>query len=132
MQKDFGTSPPLHEKEETQFQISVDRIIQFRKSIRPIASLAVSDEEKYQTIVDKTEGDPEVKADLRKVPGEIKQKLEGYSQIKTGIKKRTKKLMDEIENAAYTSFANKIVSHGWNAAVFVGRLIFYKESEEQI
>jgi hypothetical protein len=105
----------------------VDGIIQFRKSIRPIASLAVSDEEKYQTIVDKTEGDPEVRADLKKVPEEIKQRLEGYSQIKTGIKKRTKKLMDEIENAAYNSFANKVVQYGWNAAVFVSKLIFFKE-----
>jgi hypothetical protein len=126
--KDYNRLGTLKsEEEETQFQISVNGIIQFRKSIRPIARLAISEEEKYQTIVDKTEGDPEVKANLKKVPEEIRQSVEGYANIKTGIRKKTKRLMDKIENEAYNSFANRVVHHGWKAAVFVMKLIFFKE-----
>lgn len=116
-----------YEEDEIPFKITTEGIIRFRKSIRPIAKLAISDEGKYQTIVDKTEGDPEVKADLKKVPEEIRQSVEGYPNIKEGIKKKTKRLMDKIENEAYNSFANRVVHHGWKAAVFVMKLILFKE-----
>ena len=43
-------------------------LFNFVKSMRPIARLAINNEERYQTIVDKTEGDPEVKAELKKGP----------------------------------------------------------------
>jgi hypothetical protein len=86
------------EEEETQFQISVDGIIQFRKAIRPITKLAINNEEKYQTIVDQTEGDPEVKTELKKVPEEIKESVEGYSQIN----KISRRLMERMEDKAMT------------------------------
>jgi hypothetical protein len=128
MEKDYNRVGTLEaEREETQYQISVDGIIQFRKSIRHIARLAINNEEKYQTIVDKTEGDPTVKAELKKVPEEIKESVEGYSKIKAGIKKKTKKAMEQMENTAYEVFAGKIVHLGWKAGIFITKLIFFKE-----
>jgi hypothetical protein len=116
------------EKEETQYQISVDGIIQFRKSIRPIVRLAINDEERYQNIVDKTEGDPGIKAELKKVPEEIKQSVEGYSKIKTGINRIPKKFMERMENKVYDIVAGKVLHLGANAAIFVTKLIFFNEN----
>jgi seryl-tRNA synthetase len=128
IQKDYKRVGTVEsEKEETQFQISVDGIIQFRKSIRPIARLAINNEEKYQTIVDKTKGDPEVKAELKKVPEELKESLKGYSKIKAGLRNIPKKLMEKVENEAYDIVANKVVRLGANAGIFVTKLIFFKE-----
>jgi hypothetical protein len=111
------------EKEETQFQISVDGIIQFRKSIRPIARLALNHEEQYRTIVDKTEGDPEVKAELKELPGKIKDSVEDYSNIKAGLKKIPEKIMKRIEDKTYETFADSVVRFGFRAGIFVTKLI---------
>jgi hypothetical protein len=126
--KDYGyVGTEESEREETQYQISVDGIIRFRKSIRPIAKLAINNEEKYQTIVDKTEGDPEAKAELKKVPEEIKESVEGYSKIKAGIRKIPKRLMKEIEDKGYEVIANKVVRLGTTATIYLTKLIFFKE-----
>ena len=58
------------------FQITVDGIIQFGKYIRHIVRFVINHEEQYQTVIYKTEGDPQVKAELKKVPGKIKDKAE--------------------------------------------------------
>lgn len=113
--------------EETQFQISVDGIIQFRKSIRPIARLVINHEEQYQTIIDKTDGDPEVKAELKKMPERIKDSVEGYSRSKAELRKIPKKIMDRVENKLYDVLADKIVHYGPKAAIFVTRLLFFRE-----
>jgi hypothetical protein len=116
------------EREETQFQISVNGIIQFRKSIRPIARLALNHEEQYQTIVDKTEGDPEVKAELKELPEKIKNSMEGDSKLKAGLKKIPKKIIERTENRAYETIADSVVRYGAKAAIFVTKLIFFRES----
>jgi hypothetical protein len=125
----YGTGGSLvYEIEETPFQIAVDGIIQFRKSIRPIARLVINHEEQYQTIVDKTEGDPEVKAELKKVPEKIKDSVEGYSNVKVGLKKIPEKVIKKIEDKVYDTFADSLVNHGFKAAIFVTRLIFSTEN----
>jgi hypothetical protein len=62
------------EDDMTPFYITVDGIIQFRKSLRPIARLGINHEEQYQTKIDKTEGDSQLKAELKKFPEKIKEK----------------------------------------------------------
>jgi hypothetical protein len=114
------------EEEETPFQITVDGNIRFRKSIRPIARLAINNEEKYQTIIDKTEGDPEVKTELKKVPEEIKESVEGYSKLKSGLGKIPKILMEKIEDKGYDIVAGKVARLGVNAGIFLTKLIFFK------
>jgi hypothetical protein len=125
---DMGYNGLKYEKEEIQFQITVDGIIQFRKSIRPIARLVINHEEQYQTIVDKTEGDPKVKAELKKVPKKIKDSTEGYSKTKARAKKIPERIIKKIENKVYDTFADSIVRHGVKAGIFITRLIFSAEN----
>jgi hypothetical protein len=108
-----------YEEDEIPFKITTEGIIQFRKKyIRPIARMVINHEEQYQTIIEKTVGDPKVKGELKKVPQEIKESVDGYSKIKAGIKKGSKKLMENVENRVYNIIA---------AAIFVTKLVFFKE-----
>jgi hypothetical protein len=119
----IGESSSKAEEEETKFQISGKGIVQFRKSIRPIARLAINNEKKYQAIIDKTEGDPEVKTELKKVPEEIKQSVEGYSMVKLGLRRIPKRLMEKIEDKGYDIVAGKVARLGVNAGIFLTKLI---------
>jgi hypothetical protein len=91
-----------YEKEETPFQITVDGIIQFRKYIRPIARLVINHEEQYQTVVDKTEGDSKVKAELKTIP---------------------EKMKDRAEKEAIDVFVDSIKTYGYQAAIFIMNLL---------
>ena len=64
------------------FQIAENGIIKFRKQLRPIAELAINHEEQYQIVLDATEGNPKVKAELKKVPERIKHDIEKDSKLR--------------------------------------------------
>jgi hypothetical protein len=83
-----------------QFQITADGIIKFRKHLRPIAELAINHEDQYQIVLDATEGDPQVKAELKKVPEKIKDSLEKDSKIKAELKKIPKEFADRLKYKA--------------------------------
>lgn len=53
--------------------------------------------------------------------------MDGSSKIKAGIKKGSKKLMENLENRVYNIIAGKVVNLGTNAAIFVTKLVFFKE-----
>jgi hypothetical protein len=48
-------------------------------------------------MMEQTEGDPGVNAELKDLPNRIKDSLEGYSRVKAGLKKVPKKIMQKIE-----------------------------------
>jgi hypothetical protein len=107
--------------EETQFQISMDGIIQYRKSIRSIAKLAVNNEERYQSIIDKTEGDLEVKEELKKIPEKIKNSEGRHSRVKAGLKKIPGKIGDKM----YDSLAAIITRYGvGKVGIYITKLIY--------
>jgi hypothetical protein len=113
------------EEEETQFQISGKGIVQFRKSLRPIAKLAVNHEKQYRDMVEKTKGDPEVKAELRKLPDKIKNNVDGYPKVKAEVKKVPKKILKKFEDKLYGGFVD-IAWHygGAKLGIFITRFLF--------
>jgi hypothetical protein len=82
------------------FQIAEDGIIKFRKHLRPIAELAINDEDQYQIVLDVIEGDPKVKAGLKKVPEKIKHDIEKDSKLKEELKKIPKEFANRLKNRA--------------------------------
>jgi hypothetical protein len=124
-----------YETEETPFRITPEGIIQFRlQYLRPVARLVVNHEEQYQTKVDKTIGDPEVKAEFKKVPEKlrsdpnVKAALEkisesGKSKVKAKAKAEVRRIIDNLENKAIKILIDTGLRHGSKPVSFFLRLV---------
>ena len=110
-----------------QFQITADGIIKFRKQLRPIARLAINHEEQYQIVLDATEGDPKVKAELKKVPEKIKDRIEKNPKVKAELKKIPKEFKDRLKDKATDKgievLLDTALKYGAVAALYISKLI---------